>query len=475
MNRENRLVKNVILYTIGNLGSKVLVMIIVPIYTHYMNPAEIGYYDLIVTLAGLLCPIIMLSIHEGVYRWLLESGQKKDRIIKSGLFIWFCGVLLTALGFVVSGHYIDIQYGSLVFSIIALQSLYNLVLEITRGLKHTVFYSVSGVVYSCIFFISNIVLVCFSKKGLTGIFLSLIVALLGTIIFLYSTQHELHIEIKGTGENIIDKRMIKYSLQLMPNSISWWLTSYADRFMIKLFLGMSMNGIYAIAAKFPSALSMITSIFYSAWQEQAILTYDDENRDEYYSKIFAQYYKALFCIILMAIPLTKVVIHYTMTHEFHSASKYIGFLYLAGVFQAFSAFYGTGYLSTRQTCGAMTTTIVGAVMNVIINALFMPKYGLQIAGFSTFFSYVTVWGLRIFQTRKYFRIYIKWGKFIAIFMLVIAIIVASIKGNGIQNILLFVGAIFVSIIINKKTIKEIVEIMRIRKLKNKGDNMGERV
>ena len=54
MNKENRLVKNVILYTIGNLGSKVLVMLIVPIYTHYMNPEEIGYYDLIVTLAGLI-------------------------------------------------------------------------------------------------------------------------------------------------------------------------------------------------------------------------------------------------------------------------------------------------------------------------------------------------------------------------------------------------------------------------------------
>lgn len=463
MNKENRLVKNVILYTIGNLGSKVLVMLIVPIYTHYMNPAEIGYYDLIVTLAGLICPVIMLSIHEGVYRWLLESGQKKDRIIRSGLFIWGSGVLLTALGFIVVNHYIEIQYAFLVFAIIALQSLYNLVLEITRGLKHTVSYSVSGIVYSCIFFIANIVLVCVLKKGLIGIFVSLIVALLGTIIFLYSIQRDLHINIERPNKNVIDKRMIKYSLQLMPNSISWWITSYADRFMIKMFLGMSMNGIYAIAAKFPSALSMITSIFYSAWQEQAILTYDDENRDEYYSKIFAQYYKALFCIILMAIPLTKVVINYTMTQEFHSASKYIGFLYLAGVFQAFSAFYGTGYLSTRQTRGAMTTTIVGAIMNVVINALFMPKYGLQIAGFSTFFSYVTVWGLRIFQTRKYFRIYIRWGKFSAIFMLVIAMIIASIKGDGIQNILLFVGAVFVSIIINQKTIKEMIRLIYAKK------------
>ena len=138
-------------------------------------------------------------------------------------------------------------------------------------------------------------------------------------------------------------------------------------------------------------------------------------------------------------------------------------MYLAGVFQAFSAFYGTGYLSTRQTRGAMTTTIVGAIMNVVINALFMPKYGLQIAGFSTFFSYVTVWELRIFQTRKYFRIYIRWGKFSAIFMLVIAMIIASIKGDGIQNILLFVGAVFVSIIINQKTIKEMIRLIYAKK------------
>lgn len=121
------------------------------------------------------------------------------------------------------------------FAIIALQSLYNLVLEITRGLKHTVSYSVSGIVYSCIFFIANIVLVCVLKKGLIGIFVSLIVALLGTIIFLYSIQRDLRINIERPNKNVIDKRMIKYSLQLMPNSISWWITSYADRFMIKCF------------------------------------------------------------------------------------------------------------------------------------------------------------------------------------------------------------------------------------------------
>ena len=56
-------------------------MLIVPIYTLYMNPAEIGYYDLIVTLVGLICPVIMLSIHEGytVGYWNLTKERQNHQ------------------------------------------------------------------------------------------------------------------------------------------------------------------------------------------------------------------------------------------------------------------------------------------------------------------------------------------------------------------------------------------------------------
>ena len=90
---------------------------------------------------------------------------------------------------------------------------------------------------------------CVLKKGLIGIFCLFDRCTIRNDYILYSIQRDLRINIERPNKNVIDKRMIKYSLQLMPNSISWWITSYADRFHDKMFLGMSMNGILCDCGK----------------------------------------------------------------------------------------------------------------------------------------------------------------------------------------------------------------------------------
>ena len=80
--REARLVKNTIIYTISNFGSKVLTFLIVPLYTYYLTTEEFGTYDTIISFMNLLTPICILAIHEGLLRWLPVMVVRKRLIIR---------------------------------------------------------------------------------------------------------------------------------------------------------------------------------------------------------------------------------------------------------------------------------------------------------------------------------------------------------------------------------------------------------
>lgn len=79
MDREKKIVKNTVAYTIGNFGSKILAYIMVLVYTHYITSAELGYYDVVITTISLFQPIILMMFDDGVYRWLVDDSQKTKK------------------------------------------------------------------------------------------------------------------------------------------------------------------------------------------------------------------------------------------------------------------------------------------------------------------------------------------------------------------------------------------------------------
>ena len=67
-NKSKELVKGTLIYAIGSFGSKILSLLIVPLYTFFIVPEELGNYDLILTTVNLLIPIITLQITGAAYK-----------------------------------------------------------------------------------------------------------------------------------------------------------------------------------------------------------------------------------------------------------------------------------------------------------------------------------------------------------------------------------------------------------------------
>ena len=78
------------------------------------------------------------------------------------------------------------------------------------------------------------------------------------------------------------KEMLVYCIPMIPNSIMWWITDASDKYMIAFFVGVSSNGIYALAKKIPSVLSMLHSVFFQAWQLSAVEESEAKDKSHYY-------------------------------------------------------------------------------------------------------------------------------------------------------------------------------------------------
>src|SRR5690606_16560100 len=109
MGAKDNLLKNVLIFSIGNLGSRFLVFFLVPLFSYYLSPSEMGFYDLVIVTIGLLVPLATIQLSDSIYRWLLDTEDERFRETISSSFIALGG----AVTFVLLAFYV----GSLFFSL----------------------------------------------------------------------------------------------------------------------------------------------------------------------------------------------------------------------------------------------------------------------------------------------------------------------------------------------------------------------
>ena len=116
---------------------------------------------------------------------------------------------------------------------------------------------------------------------------------------------------------------------------------------------------------------------------------------------------------------------------------------MGAVFQAFSSFYGVGYLKDKSTSGAASTSVYGAIVNLAVNILCIKFIGIHAASISTFLGFFAMWAIRRQQMKKSLLIDIQWNLFIFLFAVSVLLSVVSIWTNvAIDLCLTVLGVVF---------------------------------
>ena len=455
-NSKNKsLMQGMLIYAIGNFGTKILSFLIVPLYTYYISTADMGTYDLLISTVNLLTPIITLQISDAAYSFMIRNRMKNDLCIASSMQVLLVNSLISTAAIFLVDMFFPIDYLWEFVWLTVTTNMLTVVQRMLRGLKKQTLFAISGVVYTAVFLGLNVVQICVLHQGVRSLLTSAIIANLVTLLVIYIAERQLRVSVIRKPDLPAIGQMLQFAVPLIPNQLSWWVINSSNRYIISIFLDRSANGIFSISYKFPTILQMVLTLFNTSWQD--VVVADNEDSGAFYTGVFRTLYTLSFTMLLPLIPATKLVIRWFMEQSYADAANYVAFLYLGTVFQSFASFYGVGYLRGKDTKRASTTSIFGALCNVVIHFTLIRFIGLQAAAISTFVGFMAMWLVRERHNRKELGIQVQWSHFLMFFLLALLLCVAASFTNVLMDCILTVAGGIIFLVLNREMISSLLK------------------
>ena len=409
--KYTRLLTNTAVFTAGKLLSKLLVFFMVRLYTAYLTREEFSSAELITGIANLLIPLACVGITEGIFRSAAAKDGDKEAFFTNGLLVYGVGSAIFLLLSPLLGL-LPFFGGSvwLIAAYVVVANLHSVVSQYLCAIGHTKLFAGQGILNTAIVICLNILFLPILDFGVTGYVGSIILAdLLTTVFLVIVTRLWRAVKPKAISRQTIGI-MLKFCLPLVPTTLFWWVTGVSDRFMVERICSADLNGLYTAAYKIPNLLIYAISIFDSAWKLSVSSEEDADGRVEFYSSVWRAYTTLAFLGGGALIILSRFLAHILFSSQFEAAWVYIPTLTVATVFTALCTFLGSVYFASRKTMGSMITAFTGAVLNVVLNLLLIPRYGAMGASVATFASYFVVCILRLVTVRKLIPFKQEWGR-----------------------------------------------------------------
>lgn len=463
MSRGGKLAKNTIILAIGTFLPKLASFITLPILTGCLTKDDYGTYDLIVVLVSLFLPAVTLQIQSAAFRFLIDVRDDKDKVksVITNITAFIIPVSVAALFILYFCLYkISFEIRILICLYYFLDIFGNSLRQIVRGLSQNLKYSLSAIINSAAQLIFVVLFVGYLKIELFGSVLSLSVAEAVSVLFLLcSAKVYKYLDFKKVSINEI-KRMLAYSWPMVPNSMSMWVMRVSDRLVITFFMGVSANAVYAVANKIPQLLTLAQQTFTMAWQENASIVSKDEDADKYYSDMYRMMLNLMagaMCLIIAFVPALFVIL---VRGDYSEAYIQIPILLLGMFFYAMSAYLGGIYVAYMKTKSVGITTMVAAVLNLVINVALINFIGFYAASLSTLISYMFLFFYRLVDIKKIVHIQSNIKHMIIVFIFMTIVSALCMLQNNIVNIVNFVLALVIFVILNKDFLALLLNIIK---------------
>ena len=471
MNKYQKLLNNTLIFAIGTFGSKLLSFILVRLYTGCMTTAQYGTADLLYQAANVIYPIVTLSMADALIRFGIDKAYDNKKIYTIALTTTAGGLAVLLLFTPLINSLEAFRgYSLLLFVYCFFSSFKQLAASFVRARGLVKLFAIDGIFSTLIIVVSNLILLLKFDLGVTGYVCSIIISdalsLLGLVII---SELYKFFDIKSLDKSLF-KEIVKYSLPLVPTYILWWITSASDRYFVIAMVSSAENGIYSAAHKIPTLLLLVTTLFYQAWQMSAIENKDDSDLSGYYKQVYGAYSSLLFIaaagLIMIAKPFTYILVDNDPEKNFVFGYHYTPILIIAMIFQCLCQFLSSIYNVRKKPVNSMVTSIVAAVVNIVLDILLIPRLGAYGAGLATMTAYFACFMVRVFDTRSYVKFDISWFKMIVNMIVVGYMAIVAItepKAEYVQLIVLFIAVAVFNFDAVLSTLKNFITVKRKKK------------
>ena len=424
--KQNNLVaflKGSSILVISNVCLKAMNFFLLPLYTKHLTTDQLGISDSVTNLTSLVFPILTLGLDSAFSAFYFEKGEpERGKKVYSTLSCMFflLGLVAAALSVLAAPlsqllfHSSGYQ-GLVVMAFLSLAvNLWYLPVSLELRMKNRMLaFGIANLSASLAMILLNILFVAVMHLGEQALVLSSLLSglLQLTILFLFVRQ----VPKKEEVDKKLLRDMLRFSLPLVPMSVLNWVLAISDRYVLLFFHGEGTVGVYGVAMRFVTVLNVVISAVAMAYTTFAFQTKDEEGAKRKYYYVFQT--EAVFLLMMCsAISMfgPEAIRLMSSDASYYSAAEPLRDLLFAQAIFAMSNVVGYGINFAKKSVYYLISVSVGVALNLGLNFLLIPEYGMKAAAITTLLGYLAVFLLvYIFSERLYPCDYGVWRAAIA--------------------------------------------------------------
>lgn len=418
-------VKAGIWYTISSVTVKTITIIMTPIFTRMMTTSEYGLASTFISWYTLLLVFATLNLTYSIGRAKLDFPGKLTEYVGSMQLLssiaTLCLCIVAAIFIEPVAQILELNIPLVILLMIYLffapaitftQSRFRYEYRYKGNIFISAYTTVSAVVVTLIF-----LFIFKEDRYYAKVLGSVLPAVILSLVFWYQAAKSKSLKVNTTYW----KYGLSIGLPLIFHTVSLNILAQSDRIMITKFCGENFTGIYSLAYNFSIMINVILHAVNEAWLPWFHDTYFAED-----FKAIRQNVKPLVILGSMlgigCVAIAPELMMILGPSSYHSGQWVVGPITVGLVCQFIYQQYVHIELHLKKTNFISLGTVTAAVLNLILNAIFIPKYGFIAAAYTTMGCYFVLMAMHLFITRKLLKVHLYHDSFMIAAILIVVVI-----------------------------------------------------
>ncbi len=399
-NRIAFLLGNTLVFALGGLAIKAVSLVLMPLYTTALTAGEYGTAELLNSAIEIVLPLLSAGVVEALYRFSIDDDVPKDELFAGSLVVLGGGLVCTGVACALGSVLWNMEHAAAFFALFCSVCVFKATTQLARGLGHVRRFVAYGLINALAMVVSTYLLLVRAHLGVEGYLWSFTIGYLvgGLVAFLGSAEYRLLAPFRFDRDLL--RRMLVYSLPLVPNLLSWWLVSVSGRYVVLWGSGVVAAGLFTAASKMPALVNIVASVFQQAWQYSTAREIDSPDRGAFFGVVMRGYSLATLTVAGLVIALNRPISRVMLQAEFAEGWRYVPLLMLVASFGVISIFFESFYQALKNSGVLMASTALGAGVNVVLGVALVPFMGPWGAGLAGAVAYMLVLVVRARDLRR---------------------------------------------------------------------------
>jgi O-antigen/teichoic acid export membrane protein len=413
-----RLGRHSAIYGLGGLVSRILAVLLLPLYTRYLSTSDYGQIETLIALVTVLAIVLQFGISSAFFRFYFDADDDAGRRLVLRTSFWFTMAMATlGLAVVVAlaspiSQWLFGEPGAANLvraSAVALwaQLNYMQLTNLFRVEERSVAFVLASLTNILLTVGATLILVVGMSKGPLGVIVGNFTGTLVVYLALLGYRRE---QLGLQFSRPLLRQMNHFGLPLVPSALLLWVTNFSDRFFLVKLTDTSEVGLYSVGVRVASAMILLLTAFRTAWPAFAYSIKSDDEAKRTYAWVLT-YLVVLTTWIATALTLLSPwIVEWLTTPKFSSASRVVGPLAFAAVSFGGYIVLAIGIGRARRTQFNWVVTGAAAVVNVTLNLTLIPPYGMMGAAIATVAAYTVMFVGMAWWSQRVFPVPYQWRR-----------------------------------------------------------------